>query len=77
MAANLDLFRMHLHRQPNSNTKLALQSPIVDCENVEYVVDIHLQTQELIKQQRIMLSLDVHTRIGEHDAREVQFTIWA
>ena len=30
MAANLDLFRMHLHRQPNANTKLDLRSPIVD-----------------------------------------------
>ena len=30
MAANLDLFRMDLHRQPNTNTKLDLQSPIVD-----------------------------------------------
>ena len=27
MAANL---RMHLHRQPNANTKLDLRSPIVD-----------------------------------------------
>ena len=26
---NLDLFRMHLHRQPNPNTKLDLWSPIV------------------------------------------------
>ena len=25
MAANLDLFRMHLHRQPNINTKLDLR----------------------------------------------------
>ena len=33
MAANLDLFRMHLHRQPNANTKLDLRSPIVDREN--------------------------------------------
>ena len=24
------LFRMHLHRQPNANTKLDLRSPIVD-----------------------------------------------
>ena len=30
MVANLDLFRMHLHRQPNANTKLDLRSPIVD-----------------------------------------------
>ena len=30
MAANLDLFRMHLHRKPNANTKLDLWSPIVD-----------------------------------------------
>ena len=30
MAANFDLFRMHLHRQPSTNTKLDLQSPIVD-----------------------------------------------
>ena len=30
MAANLDLFRMHLHRQLKSNTELDLQSPIVD-----------------------------------------------
>ena len=29
-AANLDLFCMHLHRQPNANTKLDLRSPIVD-----------------------------------------------
>ena len=27
---NLDLFRMHLHRKRNANTKLDLQSPIVD-----------------------------------------------
>ena len=33
MAANLDLFRMHLHRQPNANTKLDLRSPIVDRNN--------------------------------------------
>ena len=25
MAANLDLFRVHLHRQPNANTKLDLR----------------------------------------------------
>ena len=30
MAVNLDLFRMHWHRQPNVNTKLDLRSPIVD-----------------------------------------------
>ena len=30
MAANLDLFRMHLHRKPNANTKLDLRSPTVD-----------------------------------------------
>ena len=30
MATNLYLFRMHLHRQPNANTKLDLWSPIVD-----------------------------------------------
>ena len=30
MAANLDLFRMHLHREQNANTKLASRSPIVD-----------------------------------------------
>ena len=30
MAVNLDLFRMDLYRQPNANTKLDLQSPIVD-----------------------------------------------
>ena len=30
MAANLDLFRMHLHRKPNANTELDLRSPIVD-----------------------------------------------
>ena len=33
MAANLDLFRMHLHRQHNANTKLDLKSPIVDRNN--------------------------------------------
>ena len=33
MAANLDLFRMRLHRQPNAKTKLDLRSPIVDREN--------------------------------------------
>ena len=33
MAMNLDLFRMHLHRQPNTNTKLDLWSPIVDHKN--------------------------------------------
>ena len=27
---SVDLFRMHLHRQPNANTKLDLQSPIVN-----------------------------------------------
>ena len=30
MAANLDLFRIHLHRQTNTNTQLDLRSPIVD-----------------------------------------------
>ena len=30
MAANLDLFRIYLHRQPNADTKLDLRSPIVD-----------------------------------------------
>ena len=30
MAPNLDLFRMHLYRQPDANTKLDLRSPIVD-----------------------------------------------
>ena len=30
MAANLDLFRTHLHRKPNANTKLDLRSPTVD-----------------------------------------------
>ena len=30
MAANLDLFRMRLHRQPNANTKLDLRYSIVD-----------------------------------------------
>ena len=30
MAANLELFRMHLYRQPNAKTKLDLRSPIVD-----------------------------------------------
>ena len=30
MAASFDLFRMHLHRQPNTNTKLDLRSPSVD-----------------------------------------------
>ena len=34
MAANLDLFRMHLHRMLNTNTKLYLWSPIVDHENL-------------------------------------------
>ena len=29
MAANLDLFRMHLHWQPNASTKLELRSLIV------------------------------------------------
>ena len=33
MAANLDLFRMHLHRHPNANTNLDLCSPIVDRNN--------------------------------------------
>ena len=33
MAANLDLLHMHLHRQPNANTKLDLWSPIVDRKN--------------------------------------------
>ena len=33
MAVNLDLFHMHLHRQPNANTKLDLRSPIVDRDN--------------------------------------------
>ena len=33
MAANLDLVRIHLHRQPRANTKLHLRSPIVDREN--------------------------------------------
>ena len=28
MAAKLDLLRMHLHRQPNGNTKLDLRSPL-------------------------------------------------
>ena len=28
MAANLDLFGMHLHRQPNANTKLDLRSSL-------------------------------------------------
>ena len=32
VSANLDLFRMHLHRQPNANTKLDLRSPIVYCK---------------------------------------------
>ena len=30
MTANLGLFRMHLLRKPNANTKLDLWSPIVD-----------------------------------------------
>ena len=30
MAANLNLFHMHLHRQPNAKTKLDLWSPIVN-----------------------------------------------
>ena len=30
MAANLNLFCMHLHRQPNAIKKLDLQSPIVN-----------------------------------------------
>ena len=30
MAASLDLYRMHLHRQPNANTKLDLRCHIVD-----------------------------------------------
>ena len=30
MAVNLDMFHMHLQRQPNANTKSELQSPIVD-----------------------------------------------
>ena len=34
MAANLDLFCMHLHRQPNANTKLDLWSPIVDSDYI-------------------------------------------
>ena len=38
MAANLDLFRMHLHRQPNANTKLDLQSPIVDRDNTRILI---------------------------------------
>ena len=36
MAANLDLFRMHLHRHPNANQKLDLRSPIVD-RNIIYI----------------------------------------
>ena len=33
MAANLDLFHIHLHRKPNANTKLDLRPPIVDRDN--------------------------------------------
>ena len=36
---NLDLFRMHLHRQPTANQKLDLRSPIVDRKN-QYEVNI-------------------------------------
>ena len=35
MAANLDLFRMHLRRQPNANTKLDLRSPIVHRDDMK------------------------------------------
>ena len=34
MATNLDLLCMHLHKQPNANTKLDLQSHIVDHDTV-------------------------------------------
>ena len=37
MAANLDLLRMHLHRQPNANTKLDLPSPIFDSGSAQVV----------------------------------------
>ena len=33
MAANLDLFRVHLHRQPNANTKLDLCLPLLTAIN--------------------------------------------
>ena len=33
MATNLDLFHMHLHRQPKVNTKLDLRSPVVNRDN--------------------------------------------
>ena len=36
MAANLDLFCMHLHRKPNTNTKLDMRAPIVDRNKIEF-----------------------------------------
>ena len=37
MAANLDLVRMHLHRQPNANTKLYLRSPLSTAINYPFL----------------------------------------
>ena len=39
MAANLDLFCMHLHRQPNTNSKLDLRSPIFDHNKEKFDAD--------------------------------------
>ena len=48
MAANLDLFRMYLHRQPNANTKLDLRAPIVDRDKYCQCNISNLQDKQII-----------------------------
>ena len=54
MAANVDLFRMYLHRQPNANTKLDLRPPIVDRDKGKtVVVNLAMLADAKRKQERI------------------------
>ena len=52
MAANLDLFHMHLHRQPNTNTKLDLQSPIINHDKTTSNAKLHKVINNSLEQNK-------------------------
>ena len=58
----LSLFRMHLHRQPNVNTKLELGSPIVDRDKIKIncTIDYFLHSSKIQISYRIALEKEIN-----------------